>query len=245
MTEFVAGRSFITREGCLITIVEYKSCDRVVIEHQDYKVHRMEVFSNQFMTGRIKNRYKPSVHGVGYLGIGKHDTKINEETSREYAVWRLLLVRCYDESKRHKTPTYAEITVCDEWHNFQNFAEWYKSHEYYGFGYDLDKDLLVEGNKIYSPETCCLVPPKINTILLRPSKRNSTAVGVRKRGNRYIAEVKDNGKKIHIGSFLTEFEAFSAYKEKKESLVKAAAQEYRGRISESVYYALMSWQASP
>lgn len=241
MTKFVVGTSFLTREGCLVTIVDYKSCSQVVIEHQDYKVHRMEVFSNQFMTGGIKNRYKPSVHGVGFLGIGEKSTRKDGKPTRAYEVWGGMLSRCYSEVEHKRHPTYKDCTVADEWHNYQNFAEWYEGSDYGSMGYDVDKDILVTGNRVYSPETCCLIPPEINTAFVLPSKKSDCMTGVRFRYGKYVAEIKSKGKKIHLGTFSSEIEAYRCYKEAKELAIKSLAAEYKDVIGGDVYDALMSW----
>lgn len=53
-------------------------------------------------------------------------------------------------------------------------------------GWALDKDILVKGNKIYSPETCCFVPQEINNLFTkRKSCRGTLPIGVK-----YIKENK-------------------------------------------------------
>lgn len=44
-------------------------------------------------------------------------------------------------------PEYKDKTVCEEWQNFANFKLWYDEHCIYGNQIDLDKDILVKGNK--------------------------------------------------------------------------------------------------
>ena len=70
-------------------------------------------------------------------------------------------------------PTYIGCTVCIEWNNFQNFAGWF--NENYIEGYDLDKDIKVNGNKVYSPVTCLIVTPKENTIKARAKSYRLTS----------------------------------------------------------------------
>ena len=86
-----------------------------------------------------------------------------------------MFIRSYDEKYQQRQPTYIGCKVSDEFCNFQNFAEWY-SHYIYKCKYplEIDKDLLYEGNKIYSPRTCCLLPKEINTTL--NSKRHDRDV---------------------------------------------------------------------
>ena len=68
--------------------------------------------------------------------------------------------------------SYKGVEVCEEWYNFQNFAEWCETQKFLnakdvkGKSYQLDKDILVKGNKIYSPDTCCFVPPEINSLFI-------------------------------------------------------------------------------
>ena len=47
-------------------------------------------------------------------------------------------------------------SVCEEWKHFSNFKKWFD--ENYIEGFDIDKDILIKGNKVYSPEACSFVP---------------------------------------------------------------------------------------
>ena len=111
----------------------------------------------------IKNPYHPAVYGIGYIGEGEG------EKGRVYNIWKKVLQRCYSKEYHIKKPTYIGCSVVKEWLNFQNFAKWYKKNYKPETmeGWHLDKDILVKGNKIYSPETCCFVPADINSLLLK------------------------------------------------------------------------------
>ena len=71
-----------------------------------------------------------------------------------------MIIRCYSNNYHQREPSYKECSVCEEWLNFQNFAKWWYIN-YFEEG-DLDKDLLVKDNKIYSPKYCCILPKQIN-----------------------------------------------------------------------------------
>ena len=96
--------------------------------------------------------------GVGVTGQGEYShlvRKINGKHTKVYSVWHDMLGRCYNKKYQEKKPTYIGCTVCEEWHNFQNFAKWYEEN-YYEVNNEemaLDKDILIKGNKIYSPQT--------------------------------------------------------------------------------------------
>lgn len=55
----------------------------------------------------------------------------------------------------------------EEWWNFANFREWYRENIIEGRKFDLHKDILVQGNNVYSPNTCSLVTHYANTIFQR------------------------------------------------------------------------------
>ena len=79
-----------------------------------------------------------------------------------YAAWANMLARSYDPKYHEIKPTYADVTVCCEWHLFSAFAEWYEINHIAGF--ELDKDILVSGNKVYSPSTCIFASKSDNVI---------------------------------------------------------------------------------
>ena len=154
-----------------------------------------------------------------------------------------MLERCYSLEYKENQPTYINSIVDCYWHNFQVFAEWFKNN--YKEGYELDKDLLVRGNKNYSPNTCCFIPKYINTLLIKcDSKRGKYFIGVRKRKNRFEARCQVNGKPKYIGSFETELEAFYAYKNAKESDIKEVAEKYKDQITERCYWALINYKVN-
>ena len=213
-------------------------------------------------TGHIKDPIRPSVHGVGYVGIGPHRCTIAESSrinSPAYEIWSGMIKRCYSENTkvRSKTKSYRGVTVCKEWHNFQNFAEWcykqegFSSKDEKGKSYHIDKDILVRGNKIYSPETCCFVPRAINNLLILKSRyRGELPIGVSKcfskraKSFKYIGLVNINGVQKNVGRYDTPEDAFKAYKEAKESYVKEVAERYKSSISIRAYNELLKYEVS-
>jgi len=175
-------------------------------------------------------------------GVGINDIEINTK-DKCYKVWHSMMNRCYSKKYHSKFPTYQNCSVCNEWTYLSNFKRWFD--ENYVDGYVLDKDILVKGNKVYSPETCCFVPEEINLLLLNnKKKRGNLPIGVTFRDNSYYAIMTKHNKTKHIGIFKTPIEAFNAYKIEKEKYVKELADKYfkEGKINIEVYNALMKYK---
>ena len=186
-------------------------------------------------------------YGIGYNSGGKHPTEQGGKRAKSYQVWRDMLKRCYKAGihTNSRNSTYKDCTVCAEWLDFQNFAKWYEDNEYYGLGYELDKDILSPENNIYCPEFCRLVPQELNKLLINRGKmRGKYPQGVSKAssGVKYRSDIHISGKTMYIGLFDTPEEAHQAYKEAKEQHVKNVANKWRYHIAPEVYEALMSWE---
>lgn len=191
------------------------------------------------------------VYNIGYLGQGKYKSRENGKSTKAYEVWKKMLQRCYDPYYINKYPSYIDCYVCDEWLCFQNFAKWFYKHYYECSGEKmcLDKDILIKGNKIYSPNTCVFVPERINTLFVKCNKtRGEYPIGVnfKKKINKFQARcsvLKDNeNKSIYLGVYPTVNEAFLAYKQYKENYIKQVADEYKDLIPTKLYDALYKYE---
>lgn len=111
----------------------------------------------------------------GYRGIGKY-RQVSHKAA--YDLWSNMLNRCYNPQMRKNAESYKNCSVCEQWHNFQFFAEWYYS-QIREPGYTLDKDILVKGNRVYAPDRCAMVPPDINILFAsRKANRGLYPIGV-------------------------------------------------------------------
>lgn len=230
--------------GTPMKIIRYRKkadIDVQFLDEHEYIV-KNTIYQN-FKLGQIKNPYDKTVYNVGYLGEGQHPTKINGIRLYKYACWHDMLLRCYGEKQKHKHPAYyGKVTVCEEWHNYQKFAEWYDSN-YYELGegrMHLDKDILLRGNKEYSPNACVFVPQRIN-MLFASHKANKFGLpeGIGKTQNgRYSASY--NGKSL--GTFETLENAYNAYSKIKEKTIKLVAEEYKNKIPKNLFEALISYK---
>ena len=196
--------------------------------------------------GEVKDRYLPSVHGVGIVGT-KYSITINGVHTKEYILWKTMLQRCYSDNSKKKSPTYEGCEVSSKFKSYEYFYEW--RNKQIGFDnkdWQLDKDLLVKGNKVYSEDTCVFLPDEINKLLVKSDKkRGKHLIGVYwcKKGKAFKAQVsKNKGKSEYLGSFNTEVEAFNAYKQAKESFIKEQAEKWKGKIDDRAYEALMDYQ---
>lgn len=80
-----------------------------------------------------------------------------------YIKWMSLLDRCYSEKSLIKFPTYNDAVVCEDWLTFSNFKAWMETQDHEGK--QLDKDILLPRNKLYSPETCVFVSELTNKFI--------------------------------------------------------------------------------
>lgn len=176
-------------------------------------------------------------------GIGVNDMT-NTRDSLATLRWRGMLERCYCPKTQSKHPTYDQCTVCDEWLYLSNFTRWFHNPDNgYRMGYSLDKDILVKGNKVYGPNTCCFVPQEINGLIKGYLKRDLPP-GVHLKNGRYSSVIRRLHKLSHLGIYDTPEAAFLVYKEAKEQYVKELAEKYykEGKITERVYNALLNYR---
>ena len=196
--------------------------------------------------GNVKDPYSPSVRGVGVTGT-KYPITVDDVITKEYDLWHNMLQRCYNGAFKKKRPTYEGCEASENFKYYECFYEW--CHKQIGFGnqgWQLDKDLLVKGNKVYSEDSCVFLPQEINSLLVKSNtSRGEYLIGVcwDKAKKVFKAQVRKNkGKSEHLGLFKTELEAFKAYKQAKESFIKEQAEKWKGKIDDRAYEALMNYQ---
>ena len=225
-------------------ILKYNDTTNVEIQFIDTGFETVARLGN-IRNGKVKDPYSPSVFGVGISGA-KYPVSEDGRNTKEYELWSNMLQRCYSDTYKKKQPTYIGCDVSDKFKSYEYFYEW--CHSQIGFGMDgwqLDKDLLIKGNKIYSESTCVFIPREINqTLVKRAASRGEYLIGVcwNKKANAFKATVnKNKGEQEYLGLFNTELEAFNAYKEAKEAFVKEQANQWKGKIDERAYNALMNY----
>lgn len=246
------GEKFLTNEGYEIEIIEYYGNRQCTVRFND---KRGTIVANKEYADLkkrvVKNPFHKSLYGVGYMGQGIYKGRHPRgEHTKTYNTWSAMLERCYSEKCQEKYPTYKGCTVDERWHNFQVFAEWFENNynPEYMKNWQLDKDILIKGNKVYSPETCSLVPNEINCLIIKTdSKRGELPVGVilQKETGKFIANIragKESRKTTYLGTFKTSEEAFEAYKITKEVYIKVVADKYKHQITEQCYQALYNYQ---
>lgn len=251
------GEERVNFQGCPMKIVKYNNQFDIVVEFQDEYCAKVHTEYGHFRRGQVKNPYYPSVFGVGFIGTKYPCYKsIDGKYSqlKEYNTWTGVLERCYDIKYKNKHPTYNDVTCCEEWLNYENFYEWLHSQSNFekwleGKLWAIDKDILVKGNKVYSPDTCCLVPQIVNTLFLTNSKKKNEnlPVGVRKSRNKFraICSIPYDHKTKHIGMYETSEDAFYlGYKPFKESIIKQVAKEEydKGNITKRCYDAMTKYE---
>lgn len=186
-----------------------------------------------------------SIHksfGIGYFGQGP----FHAFNTKAHAYWHRMLERAYSSTYKEKHPTYEEVSVCEEWHNYQTFAAWVTERKQYGrYDFNLDKDLKIPGNKVYSPEACSLVPQRINKLTVAKSKQRELPQGVTMSGLNYIARCRSVlGTETYLGTFTTAKEASDAYKAFKKKTIIETANMYREDLDEDVYQALLNFEVT-
>jgi len=162
---FTKGKRYFSEKYGWAQIVEYRDKYDVLIRF-DRTGTISSVTCASLRGCSFQDLNQPTLLGVGYRGYGKYSTRSSDKNgkSSSYLYWQRMLRRCYDpKCADYKDYGAKGITVCKEWHNFQNFSEWFYSQKNHTRkGYHLDKDLTVRGNKIYCAKACNLIPAELN-----------------------------------------------------------------------------------
>ncbi|HFG3705953.1 TPA: hypothetical protein ACGGM7_000288 [Escherichia coli] len=108
---------------------------------------------------------------------------------------------------------YANVTICDEWHSYSYFYQWYSTN--YVPEWELDKD--IKGGSEYSPYYCVFVPGEVN--LLYRDFETKYGKGVVRNGNGYQAQITIDGKNEKLGTYPTINEAVTAYQKAREERI--------------------------
>lgn len=162
---------------------------------------------------------------IGYVG-GKQRFKL-VWACPFYQVWAAMLKRCYSANFQKKRPTYAGCTATDEWHSFSKFRAWMEKQDWQGKS--LDKDLLFEGNKVYSPETCVFVTTMVNGFTTDSgAARGEWMIGAHwnKNAGKFLAQCSNpfTKKNEYLGLFTNEQQAHNAWLKRKTELAHELAE---------------------
>ncbi len=168
------------------------------------------------------------VHGVG---INDVDYITNPEAGNAkatcpfYRVWSVMINRCYSKKFHERHPTYKDCTVCDEWLFLSKFKVWMEKQDWQGN--DLDKDILSQGNKIYSPKNCIFVAHRVNTLFNSCGRsRGKLPQGVHlRRSGKYEVRCHKEGKRVYLGTYDTPELAFAVYKDFKYKVIAEIAED--------------------
>lgn len=179
-------------------------------------------------------------------GVGINDADYTVETKIDgirgicpfYSRWQNMMKRCYNLSYKSKNTTYMDCTVCEEWKYFMTFRAWMIEQDWEGK--ELDKDLLLPGNKVYGPEYCIFIPHSLNVFTVaRESGRGLWPLGVSKKEceRKFKASCQNPfiGKAEILGYFESPEEAHEAWKSRKHELALIyASQQTDLRIAKAL-----------
>ena len=246
----------ISRKDCVGKVCKSKSSgDFKIVKYNNNRNVEIQFLNTGYETtvqlgsiknGEVRDFYSPSVYGVGILGT-KYSSKVNGVQTKEYTLWRDMLKRCYSDVYKKKHPTYVDCKCSENFKSYEYFYEWCRKQV--GFaneGWQLDKDLLGKGNKVYNENTCVFIPKEINQVLVkRENMRGKYPIGVywSHKNKAFMVRVNMNkGKYEYLGCFNTEIEAFNAYKKAKECFIKEQANKFKSQIDPRAYEALMNYK---
>lgn len=237
------GERKIMNCGLEAEIIDCNSLRNIIVKFPSTGETISNIQYSNFKKGTVKSHFTPSVYGTGVTGVG--DTRdVNGKTLKSYKCWLGVLERSYDEVFKEKYTTYKETTCCKEWLFYPNFKKWYDENYYeiHELGRtEIDKDILVKGNKVYSPETCIFVPHRINTLFLGDytnKKDNNIPVGITMRKDKYSVSCHNGEKQIYLGKFSELPKAIECYINFKLKLIDDIILKYSKKIPNKVIIAM-------
>ena len=236
--EDIVGKVYQTNSGVDCVVVEYRGSTNVKVRFLDKFGYEMNTCLTSLRAGKVKNPFAPKVFGVGYLGEGRHIPSKNGVKSPAYVQWHSMLRRGYDNDYKDENPSCVQSYVCEEWHCFDTYADWFYQQKGWDKRFQLDKDIKGDGTQKYSPSPCCLVPPIINTMFNDNKFRDNglpLGVSIDSWSKDFLVVISKWGKLSRVGVYKSSKEAFKAYKSERESYIKEVANEWKEYLDDDVF----------
>lgn len=144
--------------------------------------------------------------------------------------WVSMVQRCYNEKSLSRRPHYRGCSIDVRWSSFMEFRKWMLMQDWEGK--QLDKDLLVKGNKVYGPDTCCFINQKLNTSITDTRvKSNGLPIGIHIDRGKYRVEVQSK----YVGYFDDLDSALTCYTNTKRDVIRELLKlESDNRVIEAV-----------
>jgi len=198
------------------------------------------------------NNSSSLVRGIGIKGM-ECPTQGNRKHLKEYKLWSGMLERC-TEACWVKNTSYTGCNVSDNFKHYTYFYRWcqtqigFKSKDENGDYWQLDKDLLITGNKLYSEDTCVFLPRKLNGLFVNCNNvKGNSPLGVyfeKGSGKFKVRCAGVDGNRVYLGRFSVEKLAFETYKSFKETVVKQLAEKYKDQLDPRAYQVLINYEVS-
>lgn len=187
------------------------------------------------------------IYGLGILDVDCR-TQIHRELPRvngkrirklewvcpHYQRWKNMVQRVSYGNNKNSLTAYEGTSICEEWIYFSKFKEWMETQENL-FGEEeirkrtLDKDILIPGNREYSPEACCFALQETNKFILHcKKKKEGLPLGTywSERRNKFVVKIGNGGgKSIFVGHFDCPEEAHIAWVKAKLKQAKEITQK--------------------
>ena len=226
----------------------------VVLRYKDAHNVKVRFTATGFITvcaasalrkGNVKDPLAPSVLGVGCFGIGPYQGSYAENgkkvRTRHYMLWSAMLNRCYSDQPKFVTG-YGDCSVSKRWRNFQNFAHDIEQMPNWNTpGYELDKDIIKPGNKVYSRKHCCFVPREINGALVRADVGGGATILPNGKWRARLSKGYGKGM-LHLGCFEVREDALAVYAVAKRKHMRALARKHQQNLDPRAYKALRRYR---
>lgn len=243
LAESRLGESKLNQYGTKMHIVKYHNSDKIEVFFPEHGATVTSTY-HHFTKGKIVSPYDKTAYSIGCLGEGEY----NNTKSEAYVTWCNILKRSYSNSYQTVQPTYKGTSVSEEWLNFQNFAKWFNENYYTveGVNVQIEKDLLVKGNKVYSAETCVFVPQEVNIFFSSAKSKESTLpTGISMVNGKYLVQVGmgkvGNKPKVSKCTFESLDDAKDFYVKCKQERAIQLADKYKDVLDKRVVAKLNSY----
>lgn len=238
-TKYAFGTQFPTKSSGVCTVIKYENARNIYVMFEDGTITK--VTGGNLCSGSINNPNRPTV-----FGFGINDVKLMDFTDKRYVLWHSIIRRAYSEVYHKNKPSYEDVRVSEDWRRLSNFIKDIEKFPNFDMvvseNWELDKDVLGDGKKLYSKDTCCFIPRELNTLFTRESTKGlKTGVSYNKRLGKFVSSInKGNGSK-HIGVFKTEDEAHSVYCKEKQKHLDSLILKYDDKLPQNVKFKLKDW----